>query len=340
MKEKMKQMKYVCQSLAITLLGAISLTACGDDEHYDFPGDAYNRVYMPSKTTAYEVISTPLETMLTLDYELSLSCTQESSETIRATVEVDNSLIGAYNEANGTNYAAMPDGVLVMENVTMTIEPGTQETVEPMRITATDDAAVLVTLTNKGGYLVPLRIVSAEGGNARPSTNMSTQYLAVSYSELLIDSDATEADIKGTLVADQSGWTATTNGRVETWFEPIETLFDGDASTSCYISGDDVINIDIDMGREYSFDAITLYESSSYGWGEPSVWGSLSSGMTISTSSDGTTWSPIGKIEKDASVYCIFYAPVTTRYIRLSQPNTSYWSNTITAGVFNVYETN
>lgn len=64
------------------------------------------------------------------------------------------------------------------------------------------------------------------------------------------------------MVEDQTGWSATTNGTLQTssYYYPLETLFDRNGATYSYIRHTDAINLDIDMGQSYTFDAITLYQ--------------------------------------------------------------------------------
>lgn len=320
-------------SVGMLALLAAGFSACNDDETYDFPGDEFNRVYMQDRSTSFKVVQTPISTICNLDFEIAVKCTQRASDNIRATVSVDNSLIDEYNDKNGTEYEALPDGVLVIENATMTIPTGAMASADTLHITTTTDATVLASLKSEKGYLIPLNITSTEGGSAQPSTNVHTSYLTLTITEDNVNHDATESDIKGTLVSDRSGWSATTNGTVYQWYDPIESLFDGDASSYAYISANDELNLDINMGKAYTFDAVTLYYYSYWG----GTRGCLSSGTEIFTSNDGTNWKSAGTVESTSSI-CVFYAPLTTQYVRITLPNTGWGAYTM-AGEFNVYET-
>ena len=328
----MKNIKKIFY-MGILVLWVTSFSACSNDDTYDFPGDAYNRVYIMDKPSSYKIIQTPISTVSNLKFETSLKCTKKASSDIKATIEVDNSLIATYNEKNKTNYEAMPAAALTFENGTMNIPTGAMAAMDTCRISITDDASILASLQSKKGYLIPLRITKTEGGNSQMSTNYFSTYLIVTISEDNLNHDAVVGEITGTLVANQTGWSATTNGTVDSWYEPLETLFDGDITSYCSfrsISGSDDLNLDINMGKQFTFDAITL----SYGYGSWGDYGSLSSGMMISISNDGTSWQSIGEIRKD-SKFCVFYAPFTAQYIRLAQPKSDY--NSIMAGGFNIY---
>ena len=304
---------------AICVLG---FAACGDDETYDVYGDPYNRVYILDNSKEYKIVQTPVSTVSNVDFTWEARCSKKASGDIRVTVAVDNSLIDAYNEEHDTEFEALPVEAVVLENAEMTIPAGEM------------DANVLSTLKSAKGYIIPLRLVSAEGGNSQLSTNMlAPSFLTITVTEDNMNHEAIQYTGTGALVADQTGWTATTNGTVQSWYDPIESIFDGNGETYCYISnrsGD--LWLDVDMGKPYSFDGIRMMSSSYYGDS-----GSFSAGMTVSTSDNGTDWKAQGEIESDAED-CVFYAPLTARYIRITVPNAGGWYGaSLECGVFNVY---
>nr|WP_319573387.1 DUF1735 domain-containing protein [uncultured Draconibacterium sp.] len=308
--------------------------ACDKDETYDFPGDEYNRVYILDKASTYKIIQTPISTISNIDFKTTLKCTQKATESIKATVKVDNSMIEAYNEKNETKYEAIPTSAVVLKNTTMTIPQGEMVSIDTLSFELTDDNTMLASLKSQNGYLIPLRIATTEGGDSQVSTNVYTTYVVVTVTEDNINHDAEESDITGTLVADQSNWTASTNGSVSSWGNPLSAIFDGDMSSSCTIfeGNDGNPRLDIDMGKQYTFDAITFYYGYDYGdWGKYE-YASLISGMTIYTSDNGTDWRSVGKITS-SSKYCMFYAPITCRHIRLVS-SVPYMEG----GIFNIYQ--
>jgi len=316
---------------AICVLG---FAACGDDETYDVYGDPYNRVYILDNSKEYKIVQTPVSTVSNVDFTWEARCSKKASGDIRVTVAVDNSLIDAYNEEHDTEFEALPVEAVVLENAEMTIPAGEMVVADAVHLKLTDDANVLSTLKSAKGYIIPLRLVSAEGGNSQLSTNMlAPSFLTITVTEDNMNHEAIQYTGTGTLVADQTGWTATTNGTVQSWYDPIESIFDGNGETYCYISnrsGD--LWLDVDMGKPYSFDGIRMMSSSYYGDS-----GSFSAGMTVSTSDNGTDWKAQGEIESDAED-CVFYAPLTARYIRITVPNAGGWYGaSLECGVFNVY---
>lgn len=307
-------------------LCAIGFAACDDDETYDVYGDPFNRVYISDNSKAYKIVQTPISTVSNVDFKWPAKCSQKASGTIKATVVVDNSLIAAYNEEHGTVFEAMPAEAIVLENAEMTIPAGKMVVADTVHVKLTDDANVLSTLKSEKGYIIPLRLVSAEGPNTQLSTNMvAPSFLTVTVTEDNVNHEATEADITGTLVANQAGWSVNvlsgSGSNLDRWF-------DGNPQSTASIS--DWSNykaaFTVDMGKSYTFSVIVAYRGTS--WGE---YNSISAGTKISTSDDGTNFKSAGEVT-GSSKFIVFYAPLTARYIRVE--TTSY---SVNCGVFNVY---
>ena len=307
-------------------LCAIGFAACDDDETYDVYGDPFNRVYISDNSKAYKIVQTPISTVSNVDFKWPAKCSQKASGTIKATVVVDNSLIAAYNEEHGTVFEAMPAEAIVLENAEMTIPAGKMVVADTVHVKLTDDANVLSTLKSEKGYIIPLRLVSAEGPNTQLSTNMvAPSFLTVTVTEDNVNHEATEADITGTLVANQAGWSVNvlsgSGSNLDRWF-------DGNPQSTASISDWSNYKADftVDMGKSYTFSAIVAYRGTS--WGE---YNSISAGTKISTSDDGTNFKSAGEVT-GSSKFIVFYAPLTARYIRVE--TTSY---SVNCGVFNVY---
>ena len=159
-------------------------TACGDDETYDVYGDPYNRVYVLDNSKEYKIVQTPISTVSNVDFTWEAKCSKKASGDIRVTVAVDNSLIDAYNEEHDTEFEALPVEAIVLENKEMTIPAGEMVVADAVHLKLTDDVNVLSTLKSEKGYIVPLRLVSAEGGNSQLSTNMlAPSFLTITVTE-------------------------------------------------------------------------------------------------------------------------------------------------------------
>ena len=322
--------------IGLLVLSTICFVACSDEVSYDFPGDAFNRVYLNDNTSSYyKIIQTPISSISDLKFETYLKCTKKATGNIKATVEVDNSMIAAYNEENGTNYEEMPSSALLIKNAIMKIPSGKMVSVDTLSITISEDDGVISTLKSQNGYLIPLRLTKSEGGNSQVSSNVSFTYLIVTVTEDNVNHEAIKSDIRGILETNQTGWSASTNGTVRSYYDPIEALFDGDMTTYCEIISREDLRLDINMGKQYTFDALELYYGSSSSWGSYE-YGALTNRMTIYTSNDGVKWQSIGEINGATSRYSVFYAPITTQHIRLVIPKGNY-DTYLSAGVFNIY---
>lgn len=335
----MKNRKNLFYIGAFTIC-SLSLAACDKEDVYDVYGDPYNRVYTLDNSQAFKIVQTPISTISNVDFKWPAKCSKKASENIKVKVIVDNSLIADYNEEHGTEYEAMPTEALVLNNMEMTIPAGSMAVGDTAHVQLTDNADVLGALKGDKGYIIPLRLESAEGGDSQLSTNMlKPTFITVTVTEDNMNHDVTTYNGTGTLVANQSEWTATTNGSVQTWYDPIESIFDGDYETCCYItnrSGE--LYLDVDMGKDYTFDGIKMaYSGYDYYTGTQKEIGSFAVGMTVSISDNGIDWKSQGEIEKQAES-CVFYAPITARYIRITVPNGGgYYGAKLQCCVFNVY---
>lgn len=326
---------------SLFIIGTLALTAgftsCSDDEEYDFPGTTTNFVYQKDGSSSFKIIQTPISTISTVDVQIPVQCTKKAAGDIKVTFGIDNSLIEAYNTEHETNYVALPDGVIVIENETVTIPSGEMKGEATVNIKTTDDETALNQLSDENDYLVPIIRKSVEGANATPSQQVNpVTYIALTVVHDNVHHGAAESDIKGVKVTDQRGWSASVNEGT-TVSGNLSNLFDGNSNTTATLQNRTTNGIDlvIDMGKDYTFDAITLYYGYSY-WGRDYIYGQLTSDLEITTSSDGQKWNKVGLMENgDSNIFMAFYAPITARYVKIHKPY-SYYAR-LNAGVFNVY---
>ena len=202
----MKNIKNIFY-VGMLALCTMSFTACSDEETYDFPGDPYNHVYLQDKGGTFTFVHTPISSISTLDLTLPLYCNHRVTSNFIAKVEVDNSLVAAYNEENNTEHAEIPVSSLVMENTEIRFEQGGLMSVNELHITTNE---AINELRDVNGYLIPIRITAVEGENCKIVDKMSTTYVIVNVKEDTdnIYDDAADELVTGTLVSDRSGWTA------------------------------------------------------------------------------------------------------------------------------------
>ena len=77
---------------------------------------------------------------------------------------IDNSLIAAYNEANGTSYQQAPDGMASLLANTSTIAANETATTYSCKVSTSAVSDNLSLLQNGGGYVIPVRITSITDG--------------------------------------------------------------------------------------------------------------------------------------------------------------------------------
>lgn len=309
-------------------------TSCNDDDEYDFPGTTDNFVFHLDKSASFKVVKTPLFVVSTIDVEIPVQCTRKADGEITTTFDIDNSLIDEYNEANGTNYIAAPEGLIVLDNKSIVIPKGAMKSTDAVKVRMTDDENIRSLVTDENPYLVPIRRTSVEGNKAYSSVDVNpVVYLTLNVTEDNVFHGATASDAKGTLVADQSGWSGTYNGNPS---DDFQKMFDGNALNYATFSNSGEISLVVDMGKEYTFDAITMYYTQQGYW-STNTYGCFAANRELSTSSDGTNWRSTGTFETgDSNLIKVFYAPITARYIRIVAP-ASYWRQSIVCGIFNVY---
>lgn len=325
----MKNIKNIFY-VGMLALCTMSFTACSDEETYDFPGDPYNHVYLQNKGGTFTFVHTPISSISTLDLTLPLYCNHRVTSNFIAKVEVDNSLVAAYNEENNTEYAEIPVSSLVMENTEIRFEQGGLMSVNELHITTNE---AINELRDVNGYLIPIRITAVEGENCKIVDKMSTTYVIVNVKEDTdnIYDDAADELVTGTLVSDRSGWTAIVpdGADAQAMFTESDDYWSGRASAA----GEELPVI-INFGKSYTFDGI----SASYSYYGYYTYASWTKSSKIEISGDGTTWEEIG-ILSNKNIIQVFYAPVTAQYLRITVPApSSSWSRaSFSCGNFNIY---
>lgn len=327
-------------------LCSVGFSSCNDDDTYDFPGDPYNKVYIKDHSTGTKIVQTPVGSIASFSVSMPAVCKSPAEGDINVVVGVDNSLIDAYNEENGTNYSALPAEALVITNEHLVIPKGETSSAEEFVLALTEDEATLATLQDLNGYLVPVKMVSVNGGNAQAAVSVpSISYFTIGVAFDVTDPDATKDNRKGNLVDDRSGWTVTAVGEANIDGDP-SSWFDGNPDGYCTFSESDMVTVVVDLGKVYNFDGI--YSHYTY-WGWYN-YGTFQTGCKVALSSDNSTWMEVFECENagwSGLDFIGFYGAMPARYIRITAPNpyagTSYadwYSAEIASGDFNIYATN
>lgn len=246
------------------------------------------------------------------------------------TASVDNSLIDAYNSANGTSYKSIDESLIKIANNPATIEANANKTTEQLKVSLEGD---LSTLTDKSGYLIPVTF-SANG--AVTSSSRGVVYIIVTPVEELFRKNFAFEDIGGSLVEDRSGWTIEGESDLYTESYQHESLLDGDGNTYVRTWGGPVV-FKIDFGKEPDVTAVSLLPRQDNPW-----YASYHPySIQIEYSEDGNIYTELGTamqangeiVSFNGAAFAALYGSQKMRYIRITA---SYNSNMGTAE-FNVY---
>lgn len=320
------------------VLSVLGTTSCNNDESYDFPGDSMNRVYIkPYTGNDFLIVHTPVMSTSSLELKIPVYVTQNHSDNIKVTLGLDNSLIEAYNAANGTDYEAFPENSLAIENQILTVPAGSYTSSDSIHLVVNEEA--ISQLRSETGYLIPLKLENVEGENVAVSTNMNSSYFIteVEINNSMIDEDAFDADTQGTLQTNRTGWSAylEESDNVTVSGEGA-SIFDNNSSTEWSLTSNQPFHIVIDMKDSHDVTAITasylLYGFIDYN--------SIVKGTKLEYSQNGTDWEELGTVPIIYGKNVVLYGPVPMRYIRAEIPVVSDWTGTkasITIGEFNVY---
>lgn len=266
--------------------------------------------YNSNNTVNALVKHMPSGSVSTLDLAVSVKVAPAGTSTITGTVAVDNTLIDAYNTANGTQYEAMPAGNVNLQYSNFTIGGGTVKS-DNVQLSLAGD---LSGLKSSKGYLLPVSISSS----AAVSQTRGVIYVIVESMEQMLKANPTSADLAGlTLVDDRSGWSA-----MDADGNAVSDVF-GESSWG----GSDANPIIVDMGKEYSVGAIgigTVYANYGNSY--------RATGFTLAYSQDGVNFTGIGVATSSDMFWNNPYMvsvidgnPVTARYIRISDVTARYF---------------
>lgn len=306
------------------------MASCSDDEHYDFPGDPDNKVYIKTGgTTEFTITHTPVSDATNFEFEVLAGCRMIPGNALTVDVTVDSSLVSSYNAAHNTKYKAIPADYFNYAGTV--IEADTMGAKNPVVVTLKEDK--LKDLKSEDGYLVPVKLSTVTGG-ALPSTNLNTVYAVIT-----VQSDNDNIDDKsstnGELNTDRSGWSLYTSLNAAPEADGGKA-FDADASTSWSKSESSPFDVIIDMGKSYNVSGIYA-NYKYYGYYDEPV---IKNGTEIFISEDNSSWTSMGKVTKD-SQNIAFYAPVKARYVKWTVPESQDWwgnkSAEVEIGDFNVY---
>lgn len=256
---------------------------------------------------SYSVSSTPAGSFGSVLFDQPYTFSGDLNNKATITLSYDASLVSAYNESHAAKALALPDGVLSLENATVTVENGQSVSSDNFRISIPESN--LSKLTGEQ-YVVPFRVsTTPEGGQS--VSEAGTFYMVVNVEWRLANEDATLSDLKGSMIPTET---------MKTWTEKsgadINKISDEVRSTN-WKRG----SYTIDMQQSYKVSGLKLltrYAKSTF-----------STGVRLELSEDGLTWTDAGvltNMPKDNGDfdYCnyILYGGVSARYLRITYGST------------------
>lgn len=313
MKNRMKNKnRFACFLFALAGI----LNACEDDIRYDVTGDPVNRVYINTGSHAvagnnsfsFSVTHTPAGSFGDpIVVKFPVSCTLGTSSSTQVTLEVDNSLVDAYNAKNKTGYKAVTNGLVELNKASVTIASRELASSDSIIISVPESKFSQLT---EAGYVIPVRIAAI--GNAQHteiSSNLNTAYLVIRTAVTNCYDQPVAGDMVGDIL-NRSGWSGTLD--VTPSSGTLSRMLDGNTRTYWYVSPAKKCILTVDMAAVQQ--KVTGIRLHSYGTSY-----SLTSAV-VSTSSDGATWDTQGTAELSTAAayqYIKFYSPVSARYLRL-----------------------
>lgn len=249
------------------------------------------------------IYHTPIGSMGNVSIDLPAYVNQAAKVGATATITVDNSLVQEYNAEHGTNYTEAPNGVLSIENGSVSIDQG--ETTSATNFKASIPTDKMEQLS-KPQYMIPLRIAAkrTDGINVEKA---GVIYLIVNTEEKLFNEGQTT--IPGSAISPE---------------EMLNWTVDKDEMGSVTSPGDwaqwDSGSYTVDM-KETKMVTGMMLQAMYAGYGHN--WYYINSAK-LELSEDGSNWTNCGTATRnmmswngDYQVYAL-YGGVKARYVKVT----------------------
>lgn len=254
-----------------------------------------------SKTVDCNIVNTPVGVFGGVDSKFTVSLKASVYTDVQLSAEIDNSLIAAYNEENGTSYEALPsDFASALKVNAATIKPG--ELSGDVAVTMDSEKAKQLS----GSYIVPMHIAMTYSDGTKKVFDEPV-YTTIGVKETLINDNATS--IPGTK-GDVKTYSVVSAENLDP--EEFSGLFSDDWNASWpFLEKKETAAFTVDLGAEKNLVAFNIdnYVGKEY---------------TLYFSNDGNTWKEIGSTEGHTAVYdrstweqaYVMYGAVKCRYIK------------------------
>lgn len=144
-----------------------------------------NLISVEESVTEYQIKNYPNETTITgakaITKDIVINGIAEAFQAFDVTLSVDNSLVAAYNAANGTDYQTIPSEVKVKFTDPITMAEGataTNATISVENISTIIAEANQAYLTDERGYLIPV-VLGVDPNEATIDPNCGVTYIVI-----------------------------------------------------------------------------------------------------------------------------------------------------------------
>lgn len=240
-----------------------------------------------------------------------------ADEAITVDLSIDNSLISAYNAANGTEYKAIEAS---LEASKLTLQPGDSTATLNVNI---GNYAEGISASDE--FLIPVK-VACSGNGAQLAENSDVIYITVTnfIPTYTISSDYTG---KGSLkVYDPEKWYLEYYSPAYDESEDLSIIFEDDDYFYYFVDENDVLTTDFGAVTKVSGFTMEIY----------SWYYSISEFKSIQTSTDGVNWTEWENVGdpiniRDTSVDVTFSKAIDARYVKvvIGAPGYNIWYGSI-----------
>lgn len=262
-------MKHIVKITVSILCGVLILNSCSEPYAESIELERFMFLSLSGATDG------PIEQTISLEepftYPVSVSyggTTNYEQGDISVNLVVDNALVDQYNEANRTNYLALPDGSWSLDKNTITIPNGNRisdnvtVTVQPSKVDFAHE------------YLLPVTIQSATGDKIPVNEELKTTYLVI------------KGDVE--LLPLENLWTV--HGSSSVWQEGygVENAYDGNRNSYWHtaLTG-------MPQWFAVNMNGYKLVEGFSWVNRQDPDQHALPKHVKFETSMDGTTWTEV-----------------------------------------------
>ena len=308
----MKKNIFKYFSLGIVTIATLGLASCSSDESYDVYGNPNNLVYVlvnAENTLTTTVVHTPVGDIGKFKAAFPVRIQRATAGT-SVCFELDPSLVAEYNKTKGTDYVALPAGVLDLTKAVAHIQADTLASKDSVHI-AFAEGADLSKLT-EAGYVAPLRM-KVTAGDGVASEERGIVYVVVTTSTRLMNAGAARSEIPGEEipVADMGSWTITPGSIADFTDNNSYSGSDIDSSTPFVIDMQEVKSVGgIGLQGLYANYGVSYYGINS---------------CKLELSENGTDWTDAGTASFDdmssdnnGYQYFVLYGAIPARYVRLT----------------------